>query len=139
MRSVLIFLGLVLVLGACEPAFKGNPDRFKYGTFSIPAGEGYSETLIKRVDSLQIESYTKYVSVSTDSGVFEKKVKRIDTLYIKWKNNFFYTLRMKSPKTKLDKDPIFVQLTKVTDSSYNFSAKIGYSNFKQEGTAYKIN
>ena len=45
---------------------------------------------------------------------------------------------MKSPKTDLDKDPIFVQITKVTDSSYSFTAKIGYSNFKQKGTVYKV-
>ena len=118
--------------------FTGDPDRFKEGVFSIPAGEGYSETIIKRVDSLQIEKYIKYSTISTDSGVFNKETQRIDTLYITWKNNFFYTLKMKSPKSSLDKDPIFVQITKVKDSSYSFSAKIGYSKFKQEGTVYKI-
>lgn len=122
----------------CQSKTEGNPDRFKQGVFSIPAGEGYSETIVKRVDSLQIEEYTKYISISSDSGVYEKPVKRVDTLYITWKNNFFYILKMKSPKTKLDKDPIFVQITKVTDSSYNFSAKIGYSKFKQEGIVYKV-
>jgi len=45
---------------------------------------------------------------------------------------------MKSPKTKLDKDPIFVQITKVTDSSYSFTAKIGYSKFTQKGVVYKV-
>ena len=62
----------------------------------------------------------------------------IDTLYIKWKNNFFYTLKMKSPKTDLDKDPIFVQVNKITENSYDFTAKIGFSEFKQKGTFYKI-
>ena len=123
---------------SCAPEKKGDPTRFKYGTFEIPAGDGYGKTIIVRKDSLQIEKYTKKVSISTDSLVTEKEIKHIDTLYIKWKNNFAYTLQMKSPKTDLDKDPIFVQITKVTDSSYSFTAKIGYSNFKQKGTVYKV-
>jgi hypothetical protein len=45
---------------------------------------------------------------------------------------------MKSPKKEIDKQPIFVQITKVNDSLYSFSAKVGYSNFKQEGTVFKI-
>ena len=108
------------------------------GTFEIPAGKGYSKTVLTRIDSLQIEEYTKYSQITTDSGVFQKETKRIDTLYITWKNNFFYTLKMKSPKNDLDQDPIFVQITKVADSSYDFSAKIGYSEFKQKGTVYKV-
>ena len=45
---------------------------------------------------------------------------------------------MKSPKNDLDKDPIFVQITRIGDSSYDFTAKIGYSEFKQKGIVYKI-
>jgi hypothetical protein len=45
---------------------------------------------------------------------------------------------MKSPKTKLDKDPIYIQITQVTDSSYSFKAKIGFSKFTSEGNIYKI-
>ena len=108
------------------------------GVFEIPAGKGYSKTIVTRVDSLQIEEYVKYTEISTDSGVFKRENKIIDTLYIKWKNNFFYTLKMKSPKTELDKDPIFVQINKLSDSSYDFTAKIGFSEFKQKGTVYKI-
>jgi hypothetical protein len=63
---------------------------------------------------------------------------KILTQYIKWKNNFFYSLKMKSPKTKLDKDPIYIQITQVTDSSYSFKAKIGFSKFTSEGNIYKI-
>ncbi|WP_272149376.1 hypothetical protein [Tenacibaculum aiptasiae] len=123
---------------SCSPEKKGDPTRFKYGTFEIPAGDGYGKTIIVRKDSLQIEEYTKKVSISTDSLTTVKEEKHIDTLYIKWKNNFAYNLKMKNPKTDLDKDPIFVQITKVTDSSYNFTARIGYSNFKQKGTVYKV-
>ena len=45
---------------------------------------------------------------------------------------------MKSPKKESDKDPIFVQITKITDSSYNFTAKIGFSKFPIEDTVYKV-
>jgi len=45
---------------------------------------------------------------------------------------------MKSPKKELDKDPIYVQIVKVTDDSYSFSAKIGFSKFKTDGTIYKV-
>ncbi len=138
MRYLLAFL-IVCLAYSCAPEKKGDPMRFKHGTFEIPAGNGYGKTTIIRKDSLQIEEYTKNISVSTDSLVTVKENKHIDTLFIKWKNNFAYSLRMKNPKTDLDKDPIFVQITKVTDSSFNFTAKIGYSNFKQKGTVYKVN
>lgn len=138
MRNVIILFFSFLVIISCSEKPRGNSDRFKQGVFEIPAGKGYSKTIVKRIDSLQVESYTKFVEISTDSGAFVKQEKRIDTLYIKWKNNFFYTLKMKSPKTDLDKEPIFVQITKVTDTSYNFSAKIGYSEYKSEGVLYKI-
>jgi len=138
MRYLLTFLVLFLAI-SCAPEKKGDPTRFVHGTFEIPAGDSYGKTTIVRKDSIQIEEYTKKVSISTDSLVTEKEIKHVDTLYIKWKNNFAYTLRMKNPKTDLDKDPIFVQITKVTDSSYTFTARIGYSNFKQEGTVYKVN
>ncbi len=125
-----------LVFTSCEVETKSNADRFKYGTFEIPAGNGIGITTIIRKDSIQIERYTKKTTISTDSTVTEKEVERIDTLFITWKNNFAYTLRMKNPKTDLDKDPIFVQIVKVKDSSYDFNSRIGYSNFTPSGTVY---
>jgi len=136
--DILILCFGVLLFNSCQQEPKGDATRFQKGVFEIPAGKGYSKTIVTRIDSLQIEEYTKYVEISTDSGSFQKEIKRIDTLYIKWKNSFFYTLRMKSPKTDLDKDPIFIQITKVTNDSYDFTAKIGYSKFKQNGTVYKV-
>tara|TARA_R110002049_G_scaffold609_5_gene3447 strand:- start:11250 stop:11732 length:483 start_codon:yes stop_codon:yes gene_type:complete len=127
----------LLVLTSCSSE-KGDPDRFKQGVFEIPAGDGYSKTIITRIDSLQIEEYDKIISISNDSINEEKRVKHIDTLYIKWKNNFFYSLKMKSPKKQLDKDAIYVQITKITDNSYDFSAKIGFSKFLTDGTIYKV-
>lgn len=138
MKKSLLFSLTVILLSACKPEVSGDPTRFQQGTFKIPAGSNYGATIIRRIDSLQIETYTKKVDVTTDSTVYQRTEEHIDTLIIKWKNNFFYTLKMKSPKTDLDKDPIYVQITKVTDSSYSFTAKIGYSKFKQDGTVYKI-
>jgi hypothetical protein len=137
----IIFLCLVscfFFLMSCSSEIKDNSDQFKKGVFEIPAGKGYGKTIVTRIDSLQIEEYTKNVSISNDSANYERKDTHIDTLYIKWKNNFFYTLRMKSPIKESDKDPIFVQITKITKDSYDFTAKIGFSNFKQDGTLYKV-
>lgn len=136
MKYLIYTILFTFLLVACQTTPKGNPERFKYGTFEIPAGDNYSKTIIIRKDSLQIEHYTKKVTVSTDSTVSEKVNKRTDTLFIKWKNNFAYTLRMKNPKTDLDKEPIFVQITKVTDTSYNYTSRIGYSKFKPKGIVY---
>lgn len=136
MKYIYTFLTVFLLFACTSNKEEGNPLRFKYGTFEIPANDNYGKTIITRKDSIQIEKYHKKTSISTDTSVTDKVTIRIDTLFIKWKNNFAYSLRMKSPKTALDKDPIFVQITKVTDSSYSFTARIGYSNFKQKGTAY---
>jgi len=143
LTSYMLLLFLVscfffLNLTSCKSEVEDNSDRFKEGMFEIPAGNGYSKTIINRKDSIQIEEYEKIISISNDSVTSEKRVKHIDTLYIKWKNNFFYTLRMKSPKKKLDKDPIFVQITKLKDNSYDFSAKIGFSKYKTDGTIFKV-
>ena len=135
----LTFLIAVLMFFSCsEVVIKDNNNQFKIGVFEIPAGEGYSKTIITRIDSLQIEEYSKITLISNDSTTKKRTEKRVDTLYIKWKNNFSYTLQMKNPKNSLDKDPIFVRITKVTDFSYNFTAKIGYSKFEQKGTVYKV-
>ncbi|WP_233131026.1 hypothetical protein [Polaribacter tangerinus] len=136
-KNSLIILVLTL-FASCNTSMKEDADRFKQGVFEVPAGESYGKTTITRVDSLQVEEYEKIISISNDSITEEKLVKHIDTLYIEWKNNFFYTLKMKSPKKELDKEPIYVQITKVTDTSYNFTAKIGFSKFKTDGTVYKI-
>ena len=138
MNYILRILIIATVLTSCKSEFNDNSDRFKKGVFEIPAGEGYGKTTITRIDSLQIEEYEKVVSISNDSSSGVKRSKHIDTLYIKWKNSFFYTLKMKSPKKELDKDPIYVQIVKVTDDSYSFSAKIGFSKFKTDGTIYKV-
>lgn len=138
MRKLLAILVFFTVLVSCQSEIKDNTDRFKKGVFEIPAGEGYSKTIITRKDSIQIEEYEKIIATSLGSNAGEKRIKHLDTLYIKWKNNFFYSLKMKSPKKELDKDPIYVQITEITDNSYKFKAKIGFSKFATDGTIYKV-
>ncbi|PCH76070.1 MAG: hypothetical protein COB98_07270 [Flavobacteriaceae bacterium] len=115
----ILFLGIII---ACNNK-KLSPDRFKTGSFEIPAEKGYSVTHIQRVDSLQIERYEK----------------RVDTLIIHWQTPFKYTLKMLHPKTALDKDLIHVKITDIKKQSYDFEATIGDSNFKQKGTLLKTN
>jgi len=137
-KVILPLFSFLFILFSCNSDIKDNSKRFKEGIFEIPAGKGYGKTIITRKDSLQIEEYEKIINLSNDSITSIKRIKNIDTLYIKWKNNFFYSLKMKSPKTKLDKDPIYIQITEVTDSSYNFKAKIGFSKFTSDGIIYKL-
>lgn len=133
MRNIILLSMLLLALFSCKDENKApNPDhskletapdanRFKSGTFEIPAGKGYEKTTIIRKDSLQIEKYED----------------RIDTLSISWKNNFNYTLKMLHPKTAIDEDPIHVKITSIKDSSYEFEAVIGHSNYVQKGEITK--
>lgn len=118
MRYLITFFIVFIV--SCTPKLEGKQDRFKYGTFEIPASEDFVKETIIRKDSIQISKYGE----------------ETDTLSIKWKNNFFYTLRYINPKNDLQKDPMFIQINKVRDSSYDFTVKIGFSKFKQKGTVY---
>lgn len=138
MKSFFPLICVTFLIFGCQTEPKGDATRFRQGVFEIPAGKGYSKTIITRNDSIQIEEYTKFVDVTVDGKVEQKEIKRIDTLYINWKNNFFYTLKMKSPRKAIDRDIFYVQITKVTDTSYNFSNKIGFSKYKQSGIVYKI-
>jgi len=122
MKKIVLLFSIITLFISCknEPL---SPDRFKTGTFEIPADKGYSKTTIVRIDSLQIEKYED----------------KIDTLSIFWKNNFNYTLKMIHPQTAIDEDPIHVKITNIEDDSYDFEATIGFSNFVQKGTITKIN
>ena len=120
MKYIFILITISLLFSCNQENI--DADRFKTGTFEIPEGNNYKKTTIIRKDSLQIEFYNN----------------RIDTLKIIWKNNFSYTLLMVNPKTSLDKDPIYVNITNVTNNDYDFEARIGFSNFTQKGTIFKI-
>ena len=112
----------VFSFSACKSDFKDNSDRFKVGIFEIPAGKDFVKETIIRKDTIQINKYGD----------------NIDTLSIKWKNNFFYTLKYINPKNSLQKDPMFVQINKLKEDSYDFTVKIGFSKFSKKGTIYKV-
>ena len=122
MKKILFILAGILLLTACKSEFEDNSDRFKVGVFKIPAGKGFVEETIIRKDSIQISKHGNHV----------------DTLSIKWKNNFFYTLKYINPKTELQKDPMFIQINKIHKESYDFTVKIGFSKFSKKATIFKV-
>ena len=93
MRKFFTLFIVTIILFACQTGPKGDTSRFQEGVFEIPAGESYSKTIITRKDSLQIEEYTKFVEVSTDSTVTRKEIKKIDTLYITWEEQLLLYLK----------------------------------------------
>lgn len=118
---LVLFTSLILV-SSCSSEIKDNSDKFKVGVFEIPAGKGFVKETIIRKDSIQISKHGN----------------QVDTLSIKWKNNFFYTLKYINPKTELQKDPMFIQINKLEDDSYDFTVKIGFSKFTKKATIYKV-
>lgn len=111
-----------ILLSSCSSEIKDNSDKFKIGVFEIPAGKGFVKETIIRKDSIQISKHGDIV----------------DTLSIKWKNNFFYTLKYINPKTELQKDPMYIQINKIEDNSYDFTVKIGFSKFTKKATIFKV-
>ena len=109
---------LITFGGKAYPKF-GNAVLLAGGAGS---GKGFVKETIIRKDSIQISKHGNH----------------IDTLSIKWKNNFFYTLKYINPKTTLQKDPMFVQINKIHKESYDFTVKIGFSKFKKKATIYKV-
>jgi hypothetical protein len=122
MRNIFYFLFAILILSSCKSEFEDNSDRFKEGVFEIPAGDDFVKETIIRKDSIQISKYGD----------------NIDTLSIEWKNNFFYTLKYINPKNSLQKDPMYIQINKINEDSYDFTVKIGFSKYTKKGTIYKI-
>jgi len=121
MRNLLIIL-VLLTSVSCLKNSKGNVDDFKQGSFKTVLEDGENISFAIRKDSLQIETF--------------KQLK--DTFYINWIDQFEYTLLKKNPKTQLDSTPFHVKITSVKKDSYTFKAYYKGSNFKQKGTAYKL-
>lgn len=111
-----------ILLSSCSSEIKDNSDKFKKGVFEIPAGKGFVKETIIRKDSIQISKHGN----------------EVDTLSIKWKNNFFYTLKYINPKTELQKDPMYIQINKIEENSYDFTVKIGFSKFTKKATIFKV-
>lgn len=122
MKNIIYLLFGILILTSCKSEFEDNSDKFKEGVFEIPAGDNFVKETIIRKDSIQISKYGDH----------------IDTLSIKWKNNFFYTLKYINPKNSLQKDPMYIQINKIKEDSYDFTVKIGFSKFTKKGTIYKV-
>ena len=120
--SFCVAIAVFSVFYSCKSEFADNSDRFKEGVFEIPAGDNFVKETIIRKDTIQISKYGN----------------NVDTLSIKWKNNFFYTLKYINPKNELQKDPMYIQINKLYDDKYDFTVKIGFSKFSQKGTVYKI-
>ena len=122
MKNISYLLFGILILASCKSEFEDNSDKFKQGVFEIPAGDNFVKETIIRKDSIQISKYGD----------------NIDTLSIKWKNNFFYTLKYINPKNSLQEDPMYIQINKIKEDSYDFTVKIGFSKFTIKGTIYKV-
>jgi hypothetical protein len=123
MKKIIFTLFVLTFIFSCkETVINDNNNNFKTGIFEIPAGKNFVKETIIRKDSIQISKYEDH----------------IDTLSIKWKNNFFYTLKYINPKNDMQKDPMFVQINKVYKDSYDFTVKIGFSNFSTKGTIHKV-
>lgn len=129
MKKSILLIALIAFATACKEE-QLAPQDFREGEFYIEKTDNYGRTDVIRIDSLQIETYRN----EKENGRVENIT---DTLYIKWKDNFNYTLEMKSPITELDKEIIKVRINKFEGRAYEFSAIIGYSNYEQKGVLRK--
>lgn len=120
MKKALLLLVIISVI-SCKDKSK-NTAKFRVGTFEIPAEKGFEKTTIIRKDSIQIETYQN----------------KTDTLIIKWKDDFNYSLLIKNPKTAIDEDTIFVKITSVKNNSYEYESVIGNSNYVQKEKMIKV-
>ena len=121
MRTLLI----ILVLSFCASCMEnkgGNMDDFKNGSFKTVLEDGEHISYAIRKGSLQIESFEQVN----------------DTFTINWIDQFEYVLLKKNPKTLLDSTPFYVKITSIKKNSYTFKAYYKGSNFKQKGTAFKL-
>ncbi len=118
----LIFI-LLSILISCKENSNLKPEQIRTGTFKTVLTEGNYESIATRNNTIQVETYN------------QKK----DTFYINWKSNFEYSLVKKNPKNDLDKKEFVVKITGIKKNEYTFTAHYKGSNFKQKGTAIKIN
>ena len=121
MRTLLIIMVLSFS-ASCLENKGGNVDDFKNGSFKTVLEDGENISFAIRKDSLQIESFNQVN----------------DTFSIKWIDQFEYVLLKKKPKTLLDSTPFHVKITSIKKNSYTFKAYYKGSNFKQKGTAFKL-
>ena len=121
MRYLAIII-LISVTLSCMKNRNIHVDELKYGSFKTTLDDKETISYATRNDSLQIEDY---------NGIK-------DTFKIDWIDQFEYTLVKKSPKTMLDSTPFHVKITGIKNNTYTFNAYYKGSNFKQKGTAVKL-
>lgn len=121
MRYFLIFILLSFSI-SCINKNKVHVNDFKKGSFKTTLEDDDIVSYATRNDSIQIEDF---------NGVK-------DTFKIKWLDQFEYILVKKNPKTMLDSTPFHVKITGIKKNTYSFSAYYKGSNFKQKGTAIKL-
>lgn len=118
-----IFIVIVIVFStSCLKGGKIKVDDFKKGRFKTVLEDNETVSFAFRNDSIQVEDF---------NGVK-------DTFNIKWIDQFEYVLTKRSPKTMLDSTPFHVKITSVKKDSYSFNAYYKGSNFKQKGSAFKL-
>lgn len=116
---------IILLLGSlfsCQNKPQTSIKSFRNGYFKTVLEDKDITSFAKRNDSLQIETYEN------------KK----DTFKIEWIDDFEYILLKKNPKSLLDSTPFYVKITSIKGNSYGFTAHYKGSNFKQKGTAFKL-
>jgi len=118
----LLYTLLTSVFISCYSGNNTDVLSFKTGAFKTYLGQRKDSSSFYRTEKLQIESYRN----------------KIDTFDIHWKSNFEYELRKVNPQSKLDSIPFVVKIIAIKESSYQFKGAYLGSNFKQEGTTYKI-
>lgn len=121
MRYFLIIILLSFSI-SCINKNKVHVNDFKNGSFKTTLEDDDIVSYATRNDSIQIEDF---------NGVK-------DTFKIKWLDQFEYILVKKNPKTMLDSTPFHVKITGIKKNTYSFSAYYKGSNFKQKGTAIKL-
>ena len=121
MRIVAIIF-LISFTTSCVKNSNIHVDELKYGSFKTTLEDKETISFATRNDSLQIEDF---------NGIK-------DTFKISWIDQFEYTLVKKNPKTMLDSTPFHVKITGIKNNTYTFNAYYKGSNFKQKGTAVKL-
>ncbi len=113
---------LLFSMVSCIKKSKVHMDDFRQGKFKTVLEDKETVSFATRNDSIQIEDF---------NGIK-------DTFNIKWLDQFEYVLTKRVPKTLLDSTPFYVKITSVEQNSYSFRAYYKGSNFKQKGTAFKL-
>lgn len=119
------YLAIIILFTVTVSCVKNNNihvDELKYGSFKTTLEDKETISYATRNDSLQIEDF---------NGT-------IDTFKINWVDQFEYTLVKKNPETMLDSTPFHVKITGIKNNTYTFNAYFKGSNFKQKGTAVKL-